>query len=144
VVFLLVTLINRKSHPVSDVSVHMYVPADWMPDSTLELTPPKGLQEERTIDEVTREGHIRYKIDRLAQSYCEVIAMPLILPPNDIMQHDAEHGALMSDKLHSIRFILQTATLLIEEKMWLVPIRSDDIRALVSKSTWIAKGAAKE
>ena len=143
VVFLLVTLINRKSHPVSDVSIHMYVPAKWMPDSTLEFSPPKGLQEERTIDEATKEGHIRYKIDRLAQSYCEVIAAPLILPPNDIIRDDAEHGALMSDKLHSIRFILQTTTLLIEEKMWLVPIRSDDIRTLVGKSTWIANELLK-
>lgn len=143
VVFLLVTLINRKQHPVSDISVHMYVPAKWMPDSTLELNPPQGLQEERTIDQARGEGHIRYNIGHLNQSYCEVIATPLILRPSDTIHDDAEHEALISDKLHSIRLILQTTTLLIEEKMWLVPIRSDDIKTLVRESTLIANELLK-
>lgn len=85
-VFLLVTLINRKRTTVQDVSVHINLPARLMPDAAVQFRSPEGMIVRRHIDEATGEGTVEYEISRLKPYDSNLIAEPLILRAKDVIE----------------------------------------------------------
>lgn len=127
VVFLLITIINMKKRLINDVSVHVDLPARLTPDDEFEITPPEGIEFERHVDATNDHATVNYHIVRLKPYDCQIIAQPLFIRPNDVIE-DADD--FDDNNLSKMRFILSAERLIKEEIMYIAAIKACTVNEL--------------
>ena len=132
-VFLLVTLLNRRRATVNHVTVRIGLPAHLMPDPMAKFGAPDGMKVRRHIDAATNEGTVEYEIERIKPHDCIFIAEPLLLRPEHLLATKASE-TVTADQLMEMRFLLLTSRAVQEEKLKITGIKCSDQDRLIEVS----------
>ena len=130
-VFLLVTLINRRGRSVQNVTLQIDLPSRLMPDPIMKFGTPDGMSVKRHIDHATGDGSVEYDLERLRPNDNVLVAEPLVFGPADII---SKATAIQRRSDLIMRFLLRTNRTVIEEKLRIIAIQCTDSQELVEIS----------
>jgi len=133
--FLPLTVINRKSEPVQDVTIDIFLPSQLMPDRRGTMGVPDGLKVERGINEATRQGHIQYELS-LKPYDCLIIPELIIIDPAHIVWEGrgVEESNRLASQIQLIRCIIRTDTIVHHEEFHVAAIKARSIDTLIEQS----------
>jgi len=139
--FLLMTIINRKSKPVKNVTINIDLPDHLMPDKYVSMSTPNAIEVKRSINKVTGQGEIQYDLS-LKPYDCLVIPELIVIDPANIITEAQSTVADESknSRISTVRCILRTSDIVFEERFYVAVIEASNIGDLCEKS--IALGSS--
>jgi hypothetical protein len=131
-VYLLVTLINKKGRSIQDVTLQIDLPSRLMPDPVMKFGTPDGMSVKRQIDRATGNGNVVYDFELLKPYDNVLVAEPLIFRPSDIV---SKATAVQRRSDFVLRFLLRTNRTVTEEKLRVVAFHCTENQQLIDLST---------